>query len=681
MPKSASKSVSRRVRRLETNSTITGNLLFQRRAPDEPRETNTEDSIFQGSPRKTPMRRREREAKHTDSIFSSANESIFADSPPQTVRTCRTRRPKATTTIFEDDEEEVRRPRSRHNQLNKEKLPPLRLQPTAPLLRRGRVTSHSRSPSRQGANESSVFDQSALTVASTDESQYQDKSTIAQSEGASSYRSGDESASNDASYSIFSTDGSSRSGNDSSLSLSSWDLSFGPKEMKQASASTINIQKPRGPSFVNRASSNTKTQPPKVSVPPSLGRLPEESPSVGDENSGAPEPEAQLPEDPSSTTSSGDSGSAGTEGLADQLSNLCLQLNDPVDKADKLPKQEDPATPPRTPTKAPRPTGLVSPSKKAAQIPKTPHRPSMDTFWSQEFVNEWNEKHSPQKAALAPPKPKSPVKSPQKDPAKKTFDSSKHDVAAKFVGELDSRITEGKIAELSESTGGVKLVWSKTLNTTAGRANWRRETIRTKNEDGAEVSVQYKHHASIELAEKVIDNEDRLLNVLAHEFCHLANFMVSGITKNPHGKEFKAWATKASRAFGDRGVVVTTKHTYEIDFKYIWECAECSAEYKRHSRSINPQKHRCGTCKGMLKQTKPTPRGSGKPSQYQTFVKEQMKIVKQENPGVPQKDIMKLIAAKWANRASAQEDASAIQDQIDEQLAAGLVDLTLGGSA
>ena len=35
--------------------------------------------------------------------------------------------------------------------------------------------------------------------------------------------------------------------------------------------------------------------------------------------------------------------------------------------------------------------------------------------------------------------------------------------------------------------------------------------------------------------------QDRLLNVLAHEYCHLANFMISNIRDNPHGKEFKEW--------------------------------------------------------------------------------------------------------------------------------------------
>lgn len=36
-------------------------------------------------------------------------------------------------------------------------------------------------------------------------------------------------------------------------------------------------------------------------------------------------------------------------------------------------------------------------------------------------------------------------------------------------------------------------------------------------------------------------SQERLLNVVAHEYCHLANFMISGIKDNPHGKEFKEW--------------------------------------------------------------------------------------------------------------------------------------------
>ncbi|WYZ43034.1 hypothetical protein EsH8_VI_000733 [Colletotrichum jinshuiense] len=297
----------------------------------------------------------------------------------------------------------------------------------------------------------------------------------------------------------------------------------------------------------------------------------------------------------------------------------------------------------------------------------------MDLFWSQEFVDEWNEEHSPKKLVL-PPAQKSPAKGPAKakgnksDSAKqketkKAFEQSKHEIAQEFFRELDDTITQGRLQSLAESTGGIKINWSTKLNTTAGRANWRRETVRSKSPDGTEKSVTHRHHASIELAEKVIDDEHRLLNVVAHEFCHLANFMINGITGNPHGKEFKVWAAKCSQAFGERGIEVTTKHSYEIDFKYVWECCECGLEYKRHSKSINTERHRCGSCKAQLKQTKPVPRATGKPSDYQLFFKEQMKVVKQEHPKSPQKEVMKIIAERWAKRGGSNRATPDLDDQ------------------
>ncbi|RDA86271.1 hypothetical protein CP532_5080 [Ophiocordyceps camponoti-leonardi (nom. inval.)] len=353
------------------------------------------------------------------------------------------------------------------------------------------------------------------------------------------------------------------------------------------------------------------------------------------------------------------------------------------DAENSLQRTDDPFAPPLQS----RPKSLVSPGK-LTRIPNTSLRPSADAFWSQDFVDDWNDQHSPRKQKpWRPNRTKPPQRSPAKT-KKKIFDAKKRSVADDFLRELDAEITHGKIAELAESTGGIKLVWTKTLNTTAGRANWRRETIRSKPKPGMPVITTHHHHASIELAEKVIDDEDKLLNVLAHEFCHLANFMISGITNNPHGKEFKAWAAKCSRAFGDsRGIKVTTKHTYEIDFKYRWECLDCGSEYKRHSKSIDPGRHRCGSCKGLLAQTKPAPRqgagapggGPGKRSEYQVFVKEQMNIVRGENPGSPQKEVMRIVAGRWtqAKNKLAKADTALLNDGVS---VADEVDTAHGGS-
>jgi predicted SprT family Zn-dependent metalloprotease len=373
---------------------------------------------------------------------------------------------------------------------------------------------------------------------------------------------------------------------------------------------------------------------------------------------------------------------------------LAILTYSPTPTKQRSPRKAPPISRPVTPPLAPpSPTKLVSPSKKKPVIPKAADidgRPSLDAFWNPAAVNDWTDRHSPAKQLVSPKKQKwredivkmmegialedgsdegyeSPIESPKKKkpasrkPAKektpdtepipnvkqireqrKAFAERKHAIAEAFLVELDTTISSGRIHELSKPTGGIKLVWSKTLKTTAGRANWRREQIRIRTGPlPTDTRVEIRHHCSIELAEKVIDDEERLYNVLAHEFCHLTTFMISEVRNNPHGAEFKSWGRKATVAFANKGVEVTTKHSYQIEYKYIWECISCGYEFKRHSKSVDPARHSCGKCKGKLAQTKPTPRGVGagtavgkdgkrEKSEYQVFVKANFARVKKE---------------------------------------------------
>lgn len=299
-------------------------------------------------------------------------------------------------------------------------------------------------------------------------------------------------------------------------------------------------------------------------------------------------------------------------------------------------------------------------------MPTPPIGQSLDAFWTADTVNDWNDQYSPQKILKSPRKANkfreqlstSPSSSPRKlnsptkadREAKKTFESSKHQIAVSFLAELDTSVTNGQIQDLARCTGGVHFVWSKTLNSTAGRANWRRETTKTRKLDGT-TEITHKHHASIELAEKVIDDEHRLLNVIAHEFCHLATFMISGIKDQPHGKQFKAWGKKCTDVFASRSVEVTTKHTYQIEYKYIWQCRneECAAEFKRHSKSIDPNRHTCGSCRNRLVQIKPVPRKDAQGvSGYAVYVKENFAKVKSELPqGSSQKEVMEALGRQY----------------------------------
>ncbi|KAL8854066.1 MAG: hypothetical protein Q9221_001189 [Calogaya cf. arnoldii] len=291
----------------------------------------------------------------------------------------------------------------------------------------------------------------------------------------------------------------------------------------------------------------------------------------------------------------------------------------------------------------------------------------IDAFWSQEVINDWNDSYTPKKPAQPSPLRNtnaiieddkhctSPCQTGRRSPSKslikadkeaaerrKAFNKEKYQLAAAFLTEIDQTIVNGQVAKLAESTGGVRLVWSKKLQSTAGRANWRREAIRTKDAGGELSTTTYRNHASIELAEKVIDDEDRLINVIAHEYCHLLNFMISNIKDNPHGKEFKIWAKKCSAAFAHRGVNVTTTHVYEISYK-----------------------HSCGKCHEKLVQVKPTPRREGKgTSEYQKFVKQNFARLKRERPEMSMGEVMASLGKEF--REAKEKGAGEVVVPVDE---------------
>ncbi|EAW06871.1 SprT family zinc-dependent metalloprotease [Aspergillus clavatus NRRL 1] len=355
-------------------------------------------------------------------------------------------------------------------------------------------------------------------------------------------------------------------------------------------------------------------------------------------------------------------------GISEEIHNLTLEDNDP---ADQLPKDlfeftEDSASPAEklqevevilgTPPPSPSKSLLRSPTKERIHIPPTPYRESVDAFWSQEVINDWVDRHSPRKEGAAlehvlrefddsdadtsgdtrPDNMRKPQKG-QKEPKtpsktalkraetekkkadlarKKSFDEKKAQIASDFLKVLDDAVSGGQVQKLAEETGGVRIVWSKSLLTTAGRAVWKRERTEKKpraSDSGSEPSTLTKQHATIELAERIIDNEHRLLNTLAHEYCHLANYMISNVHNNPHGASFKQWGRRCKEALKDHPVYggqveVTTKHSYQIDYKYVWSCVDCGQNYGRHSKSIDTTKSRCGKCKGLLQQIKPKPR-------------------------------------------------------------------------
>jgi predicted SprT family Zn-dependent metalloprotease len=150
----------------------------------------------------------------------------------------------------------------------------------------------------------------------------------------------------------------------------------------------------------------------------------------------------------------------------------------------------------------------------------------------------------------------------------------------------------------------VALSWSNKLRTTAGLTRLKSMGNPFLTNDQPDQNASRIRTALVELSTKVIDNETRLRSTLLHELCHAAAWIIDGIAKPAHGPCFQRWAKHAMKAVPD--VSVTTRHNYEIDFKYTWVCVNypdtCQTMIQRHSRSVDPERHVCGLCKGRLQE-------------------------------------------------------------------------------
>lgn len=84
----------------------------------------------------------------------------------------------------------------------------------------------------------------------------------------------------------------------------------------------------------------------------------------------------------------------------------------------------------------------------------------------------------------------------------------------------------------------------------------------TKHKDGSSTTAIW-----IALSPKVLSEEKQIRDTLAHEMCHVANWVISKQFKNPHGKEFKSWGRKVMRSRPDISVTVSSPSELRADIR------------------------------------------------------------------------------------------------------------------
>ncbi|KAH0479285.1 MAG: hypothetical protein KVP17_000392 [Porospora cf. gigantea B] len=196
----------------------------------------------------------------------------------------------------------------------------------------------------------------------------------------------------------------------------------------------------------------------------------------------------------------------------------------------------------------------------------------------------------------------------------------------------------------------IRLEWKPRLLTTAGRARFRSKADGTRS-------------ATIELSVKVLDNREKLRKTLLHEMCHVAQWLLDGEMRPPHGDAFQRWASIASRTFPHYRV--TTTHNYAIHKPHRWQCLTCGQLVSRHSKSFKNEEFQCGAhgCGGVFEYLGRfnkagdicTPRAV---TPYQQFVRDNYGRVRNRTPRA--KEAMQEIGAMWRNK---QTDDSYLEEK------------------
>ncbi|XP_013795766.2 germ cell nuclear acidic protein isoform X1 [Apteryx mantelli] len=222
----------------------------------------------------------------------------------------------------------------------------------------------------------------------------------------------------------------------------------------------------------------------------------------------------------------------------------------------------------------------------------------------------------------------------------KYFKRNKEDLTQKLYRLYNSTIFEQKLPEKME------IIWNKKMRKTAGYC----VTGQTK-------SPEAQRYARIELSEKVCDSADRLRDTLIHEVCHAATWLINGV-RDGHGRFWRLYARK-SAVIHPELPVVTRCHSYEIKYKFTYECVSCKTTIGRHSKSLDTERFVCACCGGQLVLSQPT-RKDGTPARTQLtpfakYVKENYGSAKKEQRGLSHVEVMRKLSAEFALKTRLQD--------------------------
>lgn len=208
------------------------------------------------------------------------------------------------------------------------------------------------------------------------------------------------------------------------------------------------------------------------------------------------------------------------------------------------------------------------------------------------------------------------------------FKTNKEDLTRKLYQLYNTSVFDNKLPT------DMSVTWNKKMRKTAGYCV-------TGQEKGGG-----KRYARIELSEKVCDSADRLRDTLIHEMCHAATWLINGV-RDGHGNFWKLYARKSTFVHPELPVV-TRCHSYDIKYKFQYQCTRCQNTIGRHSKSLDTQRFVCALCTGQL--VLMTPSKPRAPTAFASFVKENYGSARKELAGQSHAEVMRKLSADFASK-------------------------------
>ena len=164
---------------------------------------------------------------------------------------------------------------------------------------------------------------------------------------------------------------------------------------------------------------------------------------------------------------------------------------------------------------------------------------------------------------------------------------------------LNGRYFEGQLPPID-------LVWSRRLTSSVGLFVSRRGPRPRLDRDGVRPPTRREIRLSLPLLQQVAQQsqygKQEIMNTLAHEMIHQWQYDVLKRRPN-HGPNFLRKMTEMNR---DGSLAITIYHSLQKEVlaltQFAWRCRQCGRVYRRHRRSIQPRRHHCGICRGLLQE-------------------------------------------------------------------------------